>query len=216
MTANINRSKLDLVLIGLWLVGVATIVLPFTSGYSPLKVVLESFSASGIWPFLFLGGPFFLAMLVFYVSLRAIVGGRISRAESACAWIAAGGAACGTLFFLVMLLTDRSPFDWRELATVAATSVVTIVAVGTIVWAARRPGERSRRAVMAMQWAYVSNATFCLLAFWPAWQAGAYLTLATVLVYLTHIATMLWRAPGRRAMIAPGQGQVSHSTGGTT
>ncbi|MCG6873981.1 MAG: hypothetical protein LJE97_02705 [Betaproteobacteria bacterium] len=35
-------------------------------------------------------------------------------------------------------------------------------------------------------------------------------------IVLPFIATMLWRAPGRREMIAPGQGQVSYSTGGTT
>lgn len=44
-----------------------------------------------------------------------------------------------------------------------------------------------------MQTAYVANALLCLIGFWPEWQIGAKLTLATVMVYVTQVLFVVLR-----------------------
>jgi hypothetical protein len=66
-------------------------------------------------------------------------------------------------------------------------------------------------AVIALQWAYVANATFCLVMFWRDRQLGAIFTLATVVVYVLQTVFAAVRA-GRRGA----EGEVIPTQGGRT
>ena len=206
-------AKSDLLFTVLGLVGVATIALPFTWGESPLGVVRARYEA---WPYLLLAAPFFVSILISLASVRVIIFGRLSGTETVLAWLAAAGGACAPLVFLGLVLSSRPPpAGWHYTAFVTAPPVLAVAAVATLILAARTGVAKLwPLAVTAMQCTYVVNAALCLFLFWPAWQIGAYLTLATALVYVAHVVMIVWRAFGGRAKIATGH--APSTTGGST
>jgi hypothetical protein len=216
-----SRAKDDLAVTGLGAVGVATIVLPFTHGFSPLRVILDSL-APGDWPTAWgwivgLTVPSFLTILIPVALLRGLVPGRFSRAEASFAWLAAAGSASGLLAFVGWALRQAEPFTtWSDIliASVApATICVGIAALARV--RRRRITPAPPLAVMAMQWAYIADALFCLfLVPLEAWQVGAYVTLAAAFVHMTHVAAVVWHVPSGRAKIA--EASFPSTTGGTT
>jgi len=226
----INGSKRDLIFAALSLVGVLTVFLPFLhsvfTGYvSPFRLVgdliFSGLDAEDTWWIAGIVFPLFLPILVFASSLRIAVLRRFTRVEAAAAWIAAAWAAFAPVCLIASALIERSsPFDtWRPLLIVSVVPATVVACAATVVWAARRRSVSAPiLAMIAMQLTYVAPALICLIALpLDAWRVGAYMTIATVLIYLTHVATMLWRAPGRRAMIATVQvSSTTGTTGGTT
>lgn len=230
-------SKPDLLFAMFGLVGISTIVLPFYENVSPLIVIGEWYHDLVPGPGLFslafyapVAAPFFLSILISIASLRVGVVGRLSKFEAGCAWVAAPLATAGTLWFAIRFLwfaqeavrrgdLPKLVRDWADLVLLTLAPVAIVVGIVMIARAAkRRTIPHPLLAVTAMQWTYIANAAF-LEAVWPGWrgwlggyQIGAYLTLATVLVYGAHIATALWHASGHRAKIAVGE--VPSTTGG--
>ena len=126
--------------------------------------------------------------------------GRLSRV----AWLTFYGLALvmagATLGFIGLALTEKplptdTPlkeylvlFSPQEYVALLLPFFILVVGAG---WLIRNKRRRlllhAPNAVIAMQLAYIANGVLCLTLFQDDWKSGAYITLATVVVYLTHI-----------------------------
>jgi hypothetical protein len=201
------RSRFSLMVAIVGLAGVAGIFLPFTFNVSPLD-------AAGTLPFLrgdehFLGGlwrlgvPFLLAILVTAGTIRRIVAGRFTRAESLVGYLAALVAACCFLSLFFAYGSDNAQsapsgfIEWFMVAFPSAGSA----AGGYLLWRNSRVGvPDAANAIAAMETVYVIVAVVCLTTYAsPELQIGAYLVAVTILVYLVQIVAVSVAAPGHPA-----------------
>jgi hypothetical protein len=164
--------------------GIAAIFLPFTWEVSPMMAVREEL----LW---MLAIPFFLPIAVAAASIRWIASGSLSKPEAAMAYVASGSAAGITLAFIGRFLVEEDAGPVRNADWLALSAAIVILTLGTCllitIWRTlKRP---DFRPLMALQVAYLGNAAFCLIEFFdsPGWQAGAYVTLGTVIAYLLQI-----------------------------
>jgi hypothetical protein len=166
--------------------GIAGLFLPFTSGVSPAMAA----PVSGVWR---LAVPFFLSVLASAASIRWIVSGSLSRAESAIAYVASAAMA-GVIVSMWFALGDESQSirDW-----VAVVSPGPILALGIyfLIQNSKTGPSRNFNAVMAIEVAYLANAVRCLIAFFGEWQVGAYCALVTAVTFVLQI--ILASVPGR-------------------
>ena len=196
MGTNTSRSTLYIAITALGLVGIVIPFLPFTEHISPLQAVEVVAKPEDFMPvtIAFLGGPFFLAILVSIASLRLVVFGKPSRSELAIEYCSSMIAACATLFITIDIIASKStePTDWYSLA-VAWASIALGIALVLRSW---RNGVASGLiAVASMQIAYVANALLCLVLFflYQGWQIGAKLTLFTLVVYVVQVLFVVLR-----------------------
>lgn len=175
----------------LGLAGIIALFLPFTSDESPLSAAAGQF-----WR---LALPFFLAVLVSLSSLRWIVAGRLSRFEAVVGCLASMSAVCLTL---TLYLQDISPSDLRDWVSLLVAPIVLIVGGALVVRNRRRGLPGGLTALMCLHVAYLANCLLCLIAFFGEWQAGAYFSLLTALVYLAQIAAACREAGRSGAALA--------------
>lgn len=164
--------------------GIAGIFLPFTWDVSPLMAVREEL----LW---MLATPFFLPVAIVAASARWIVSGSLSKPEAAIAYIASGSAAGITLAFIGRFLFEEGGGPVRNADWLAVSMAIAMLIFGaclliTIWRTLKRP---DFRPLLALQVAYFGNAAFCLIEFFdtPGWQAGAHVTLVSVIAYLLQI-----------------------------
>jgi hypothetical protein len=166
--------------------GMGAIFLPFTYDTSPADVVFFG-SDVGFWP---IASPFLLAIPIAVASLRWLLAGTLSRLERITAYGIALALAGATLFFLGLLLVDSSGMGvqgWFLIFVPLAILSAGAVVVSTN-WRAGTP--RAENAVIAMQVAYLANASFCLIGFFPDWDIGACFALVTVSLYVAQMVTL--------------------------
>ena len=180
MGTNTARSTFYTVFTALGLIGVATPFLPFTFDVSPLDALREEFEL------VILGSPFFLAPLASAASMRLVLSGRSSKQERVIAYFLSGISACATLYITIFFLFDETPSTFEAWLAVVSTWVAIALGIALVVTAGRR-GSPEMATVIAIQAAYVANASFCLILFREDWQSGAIITLLTVLVYVTQV-----------------------------
>jgi hypothetical protein len=201
-------TKLQPYLAALGVIGIVSIFVPLTRKVAPFDVIV--FNAPeilggrlpnwyDIWLIL-LASPFFLAIPITTASLKRLWAGRLSRV----AWLTSYGLAlvmaAATLGFVGLgvfekaLPTDRPleeylvMFSPQEYLVLLLPLAILILGAG---WVIRNRRRRlvlhAINAVIAMQVAYIANGVLCLALFQDDWKNGAYITLATVIVYLTNI-----------------------------
>ena len=166
--------------------GMGAIFLPFTWSTSPADVVLFGSNVE-FWP---IASPFLLAIPISVASLRWLLAGTLSRIEWVTAYGIALALAGATLFFLGLLLVDSSGMDgqgWVSIFTFLAVLSAGAAVVGTS-WRAGTPC--AENAVIAMQVAYLANASFCLIAFFPFWDIGACFALITVSLDVAQMTSL--------------------------
>jgi hypothetical protein len=167
--------------------GIGAMFLPFTWSTSPADVVLFGSNVE-FWP---LASPFLLAIPIAVASLRWLLAGTLSRIEWITAYALALALAGATLFFLgSAFLLDGSGMDgqgWVSIFTFLAVLSAGAAVVSTN-W--RAGTSHTEKAVIAMQVAYVANASFCLIAFFPFWDIGACFALITISLYVAQMAAL--------------------------
>jgi hypothetical protein len=195
-------------LVALGAIGIISIFLSFTRRIAPFDLIVLNApqilawrlpNRHDIWLIL-LASPFWLAIPITAASLKRLWTGRLSRV----AWLTSYGLglvmAGATLGFIGLALTekplptDTSPEEYLALFSpqeyLALLLPLFILVLGTG-WVIRNKQRRlllhAPNAVIAMQVAYIANGVLCLTLFQDDWKSGAYITLATVAVYLTHI-----------------------------
>lgn len=202
-------TKLQPYLAALSVVGIASIFLPLTRKVAPFDVIVLNAPQMiagrlpnwhDIWLIL-LASPFFLAIPITIASLKRLWAGRLSRLAWLTSYVLALAMAGATLGFIGLgvfekaLPTDRPleeyliMFSPQEYVVLLLPLAILILGAG---WVIRNRRRRlvlhAINAVIAMQVAYIANGALCLALFQDDWKNGAYITLATVIVYLTHIA----------------------------
>jgi hypothetical protein len=202
------RSLLQPLLVALSAIGIASIFLPFTRRVAPYDVLVlnapEIFA--GRLPnrydilLILLTSPFWLAIPITLASVKRLWAGRLSRV----AWLTCYGLALvmagATLGFVGLGFSEKTlPTDWsleKYLAVFSPQEHLVLLPVAILIlgagWVIRNRRRRlllhALNAVIAMQIAYIANGVLCLALFQDDWKSGAYVTLATAIVYLTHIA----------------------------
>jgi hypothetical protein len=174
-----NRPKtihLPLTLLGM--VGTIALVLPFTSGNSPLHAA----SDKDLWR---LALPFFLSILASAASLRWILSGSLSLPERAIAYLASAAAAVMTLS--VYLRLGGLPTSAKEWVSWILPLATMFVGLCLLIRNSLTGRSREFIPVMALQVAYIANAVMCLILFAQGWQLGAYCVLLTAVTFALQI-----------------------------
>lgn len=195
-------------LVALSAIGIVSIFLPFTRKVAPFDLIVLDApqilawrlpNPRDIWLIL-LASPFWLAVPISAASFKRLWTGRLSRV----AWLTSYGLglimACATLGFVGLALTEKAlPTDAPLEEYLALFSpqeyLALLLPLFILVFGAAWVIRNRRRglllhalnAVIAMQVAYIANGFLCLTLFQDDWKSGAYITLATVVVYLAHI-----------------------------
>ena len=201
-------------LVALSVIGIASIFLPLTRKVAPLDVMVLNAPEilagklpnwSDIWLIL-LASPFFLAVPITIASLKRLWAGRLSRAAWLTSYVLALAMASATLGFIGLgvfektLPTDRPleeylvMFSPQEYVALLLPLVVLVFGAGWVIRNRRRMLVlHAINAVIAMQVAYIANGALCLALFQDDWKNGAYVALATIVLYLIHIVLVSWQ-----------------------
>jgi hypothetical protein len=181
-SALLPRSRLQIALAVLGCVGVLTPFLPFTWSRSPLDVFVGVATV--------IAAPFFLSILVSIVSVRVAVFERFSRIEAVASWIAAIVMSGATAAFGGLLLADGNLPHIKFWIALASCEVILVAGIALVVRLRLRRAPSPSAALTGMQCAYIANAVFCLIVFWPEWQIGAIFAAATVVLYAFHVVLL--------------------------
>lgn len=201
-------------LVALGAIGIISIFLSFTRRVAPFDLIVLNGpqilawrlpNRDGIWLIL-LASPFWLAIPITAASLKRLWTGRLSRV----AWLTFYGLALvmagATLAFVGLALTEK-PLPTNTLLEeylvlfspqeYFALLLPLFILVFGAAWLIRNKRHRlllhAPNAVIAMQIAYIANGVLCLTLFQDDWKSGAYITLATLVLYLTDITFVSWR-----------------------
>lgn len=199
---------LQLCLVAISTIGIASIFLPFTRSVAPFDVLMlnEPRILAGQLPnqhdvlLILLTSPFWLAIPITFASLKRLLAGRLSRVAWFTSYTLALIMGSATLGFVGLGLSGKTlPTDWsleKYLAVFSPQEHIVLLPVAILIlgagWVIRNRRRQlllhSLNAVIAMQVVYIANGVLCLALFQDDWKSGAYVTLATVVVYLAHIA----------------------------
>jgi hypothetical protein len=195
-------------LVALGAIGIISIFLSFTRTVAPFDLIVLNApdilawrlpNRYDIWLIL-LASPFWLAIPITAASLKRLWTGRLSRVAWLTFYWLALVMAGATLGFVGLALTEKplptdTPleeylvlFSPQEYFALLLPLFILVFGAG---WLIRNKRRRlllhAPNAVIAMQLAYIANGVLCLTLFQDDWKSGAYITLATVVVYLTQI-----------------------------
>ena len=176
--------------------GVAAILLPFSEGVSPMKVIMEvggaasrTFAADYIW----MAIPFFVAM--------TILDWQLARARAnPVGWqrVFMGHATAVAAIASVLVTTFRvSSESLAEASPAVLPALAAIVVYGALVARCLGRNRPANETVgVAMNSAYLPNAILCLAAFRRAdmfggWQVGAYMTLVACVCSIIQIVLVM-------------------------
>ena len=178
-------SRLNFILALAGTTGIISLFLPFTVDVTPWMALSDSY----MWK---LGTPAFLTIPVTAAYLRLHYRGPFSVVEKWSLYAMALASAFITLWVIFMEVGFVP--DWKEWFYSLVALLVMIAGTMILVSGAKK-GRSVVNPVLAVQTAYLANCLMCLLAFFPTneglldftWQAGAWLSLVTALVYLAQI-----------------------------
>jgi hypothetical protein len=176
--------------------GAAAILLPFTVGESPLRVVMQAtgldsrrFTADYIW----LAVPFFVAMPVLDWQVTRARATRIGRKRVFVGHAMAVAAIAAVLVTMFQWSSESLSEAWPFLLPVLAAVVVWCALVARAV---RRKRPADEIVGVSMNSAYLPNAVLCLVVFSGAggfggWQVGAYMTLVASACSIIQIVLVM-------------------------
>jgi hypothetical protein len=171
---------------------IAVVFLPFAEGTSPWDVVLPAIR----WPggadrqLAFLGIPFFLAFVLFWIGVRRLIWSSISAAELVIAWVLIGGSIAATIVFNASALPDIL-HDGNEPRLLFFISLAILIVGELLVFLRRRRMPRGEVIVCALYVAYLANAGMCVPGFADHPNEGWYVTLPIAAVMIVWLACLL-------------------------
>ena len=181
--------------------GVAAILLPFTEGVSPLRVVMN---AAGLdfryGDYIWLAVPFFVAMPILDWQIARARATRIGWKRVFVGHAVAVAAIASVLVTAFQLASESLSEAWPFLLPALAA----IVAWGALVARALRRKRPAHEIVgVSMNSAYLPNAILCLVVFgmsgagmFGGWQVGAYVTLIACVWSIIQIVLVMGTPKG--------------------
>ncbi len=174
---------------------VALLFLPYTSNTSPWDAVRgfrDSFAGPQI---ALMGGPFFVAVLIFIVRMQICMKKTLPKTERIIFRIFAFAAlACG---LVIVTLAGRES-RIADFISILLTFGIPFLAAVFLMYRARRLSP-DRSILIALMAAWIPNAIMCGIAFWGGdlftngWQVGAYMSAFTIFLYGAEIALEIRR-----------------------
>jgi len=158
--------------------------LPFTLGISPLMAVQDE-SFFQMWR---IAAPAFLSVLVFGAAMRWIISHRFSKAEKAIAYFISVLSAYHTISLLFN--NGHFPSEFIERFALVVAIVVLLSGSWLVISMLKKPSSGVYCPIIALQVAYLANCLMCLFVYSIedyGWQIGAWLSLATAVIYLLQI-----------------------------
>jgi len=181
-----NRRKVHLFLAIAGLTGVVSLFIPFTWDVSPMKALLDK----DFWK---LAAPFFLTILISIASFRWLITGSFSRGWQTIGYFISAVSAIITISFF--FTGGASPSEFMEWIALAVAVVVLLAGSWLVIAKSRKQIAEGYCPLIALQVAYLANCLMCLVLFRPeynslfgySWQIGAWLSLATAMIYMFQI-----------------------------
>jgi hypothetical protein len=176
--------------------GVAAILLPFSEGVSPLKVIMEvggvasrTFAADYLW----IAIPFFAAPMILDWQAQRSRGMRMGRLR-VFIWHATAVAAIAPVLVTTFRVYSESQAEASPAVLPALAAIVVYGALVARCLGRNRPANET--VGVAMNSAYLPNAILCLVAFRRAdmfggWQVGAYMTLVACVCSIIQIVLVM-------------------------
>jgi len=172
-------------------IGPVALPLPFSAGISPLEALfLDPLIAM-------LGAPMLLAIPITVWVLRRMLAHPAGRVEIAMAYVFSVAAMAIPMSLGIYAELVDSPGLWsREALGLAACWILALGNWALLASCRRRQSDPWLTAEIFLLAAYLPNAAFCLILFFPGdvfsgWDAGAYVVLVSSLVYANRAATLL-------------------------
>lgn len=172
------------------LTGIAVLFLPFTFDISPLMALQNRLT----WK---VAAPAFLAVLISFAAMRWIISGSLSRAEAGIAYIVSIASAFATLSCLYQIIRESwspSEFEVTLVLLIVIPFFVLLSGSWLVISKLKRKISRDYNPIIALQVAYLADCLMCLIMYCPffddfmtGWQIGAWLSIATVVIYLLQI-----------------------------
>ncbi len=172
-------------------VGPVALLLPFSVGISPLDALfLDPLIAM-------LGAPMLLAIPITVWVLRRMLGRPTGRVEIAMAYVISVTAMVLPMSLGIYAELADSPGLWSlETLGLAACWMLALGNWALLALCRHRHLDPPLTAEIFLLAAYLPNAAFCLILFFPGgvlsgWDAGAYVVLVASLVYASRAATLI-------------------------
>jgi hypothetical protein len=167
-------NKLSAAVIGpfaliVWLLAVASMFLPFASDTSPWDAVTFRVPGNqGNWWHFLVGLPFFLAIPMIWLRLRALQSKPVSSpAARRWIWAVSGLCVVGTMLVeLPFLLHLAGTSEWQRLV-VLSLGFGTVIASGAFLFVYYHGLSPTRVCLVALNTAYLGNAALCLIVYSP-------------------------------------------------
>jgi hypothetical protein len=167
-------NKLPAAVIGpfavlVWLLAGAAMFLPFASDTSPWDAVTFRVPGNqGNWWHFLVGLPFFLAIPMIWLRLRALQSKPVSSpAGRRWIWAVSGLCVVGTMLVeLPFLLHLAGTSEWQRLV-VLSLGFGTVIASGAFLFVYYRGLSPTRVCLVALNTAYLGNAALCLIVYSP-------------------------------------------------
>jgi hypothetical protein len=154
----------------MWLLAAAAIFLPFASDTSPWDAVTFRVPGNqGNWWHFLVGLPFFLAIPMIWLRVRALQQGEpVGRfAGTRWIWCASGLCVIGTMLVeLPFLLHLAGTSEWQRLI-VLSLGFSTVLGSGALLFGCYRGLSPTRVCLVALNTAYLGNAALCLIVYSP-------------------------------------------------
>jgi hypothetical protein len=152
-----------------WLFAGAAMFLPFASDTSPWDAVTFRVPGNqGNWWHFLVGLPFFLAVPMIWLRLRALQSKPVSN-PAGLRWIryASGLCVVGTILVeLPFLFHLAGTSEWQRLV-VLSLGLGTVIASATLLVVCFRGLSPTRVSLVAVNTAYLGNAALCLIVYSP-------------------------------------------------
>ena len=160
-------TLLNATMLLLWLIAAAVAFLPFALNTSPWNAItLHVPGNQGNWWHFLAGAPFFLAFPMIWLRLRALFATQPSTPlERRLIGIASTLSILGTILVeLPFLLHLAGTSAWQRL-TVLSLGFGVMLASSVTLWVRRRHIPPTRSILIALNTAYLANATLCLVVY---------------------------------------------------
>ena len=152
-----------------WLFAAAAMFLPFASDTSPWDAVTFRVPGNqGNWWHFLVGLPFFLAIPMIWLRLRALASKPVSE-PAAIRWICYVSGLCvvGTVLVeLPFLLHLAGTSEWQRLV-VLSLGLGTVIASAILLFVCYRGLSATQVNLVALNTAYLGNAALCLIVYSP-------------------------------------------------
>jgi hypothetical protein len=163
---------LNVIALLIWATAGVVAFLPIALDTSPWDTVRFKVPGNeGNWWHFLIGAPYFLAFPMIWLRLRSLLSTRPSTPVGRrVIWILVALLICGTISVTVPVLLRLGNLtkmnEWRRLSIVCPALGI-IIASGVLLYFRRRELLPTRACLVGLNSAYLANAAFCIIIYWP-------------------------------------------------